>query len=114
MSQVLSGAESSTVTVPSSSTASSFDTTNFETTSNQNDVKPFFTPEPSNSLTCPTHCMCTCPQLGEINTNSNFMDELKKVDLDITLLPCARTAAYQLDLALKLCRRKKKELTANK
>ena len=38
------------------------------------------------------------------------MDELKKIDLDISLLPCARTAAYQLDLAIKLCRRKKKQL----
>ena len=29
----------------------------------------------------------------------------KKVDLGVSLLPCARTATYQLNLALKLCRK---------
>ena len=29
----------------------------------------------------------------------------KKVNLDVSLLPCARTATYQLSLALKLCRK---------
>ena len=53
------------------------------------------------AFTCPAYCTCSCPdvKIGENN-------DAKKVDLGITLLPCARTAAYQLDLAIKLCRKK--------
>ena len=57
----------------------------------------------SQELTCPAHCACACPQ---VSINSNNRNGVKKVDLDVTLLPCARTAAYQLDLAIKLCKRK--------
>ena len=51
---------------------------------------------------CPAHCACACP-----NPMKDIMDinETKRVDLDLTLLPCARTAAYQLDLALRLCKK---------
>ena len=52
--------------------------------------------------TCPAHCSCTCAQV----TVGGDSSAGKKVDLDISLLPCARTAAYQLDLAIKLCKRK--------
>ena len=52
--------------------------------------------------TCPAHCACTCSQVKLDETSSG----VKKVDLDISLLPCARTAVYQLDLAIKLCKRK--------
>ena len=57
----------------------------------------------SSDETCPSHCQCSCPQV-KINER---LDPSKKVNLDITLLPCARTAAYQLELAIKLCRKKK-------
>ena len=52
--------------------------------------------------TCPAHCACTCSQV-QIGSDTSAV---KTVDLDISLLPCARTAAYQLDLAIKLCKRK--------
>ena len=118
MSQVLSaGAGASTVALPnpnpSMTTESSSSGT---TTSNRNDVKPFFTTTTTDSSSadfsllnggsCPSHCMCTCPQITNFNSNND--DLTKKVDLDISLLPCARTAVYQLDLAIKLCRRKKR------
>ena len=51
---------------------------------------------------CPAHCACSCSQVKIDDTSSG----VKKVDLDISLLPCARTAVYQLDLAIKLCKRK--------
>ena len=123
MSQVLSaGAGASTVALPNpnpstttdSSTKLNFEKLNFDgmtTTSNRNDVKPFFTTTTDSSAdsllsgSCPSHCMCTCPQITNFSSND---DLTKKVDLDISLLPCARTAVYQLDLAIKLCRRKKR------
>ena len=52
--------------------------------------------------TCPAHCSCTCTQV----TVGSETSAVKNVDLDISLLPCARTAVYQLDLAIKLCKRK--------
>ena len=67
----------------------------FEVTESVNVAETF------ESKTCPSQCMCTCPQVTLGNQSG-----LKKVDLDISLLPCARTAAYQLDLAIKLCKRK--------
>ena len=50
---------------------------------------------------CPAHCACACPTMNEIMETG----ETKRVNLDLTLLPCARTAAYQLDLALRLCKK---------
>lgn len=57
-------------------------------------------------MTCPSYCTCSCPSKPLF---SSLGTDHKNVDVDITLLPCARTAAYQLDLAIKLCRRKKSQ-----
>ena len=85
-------------------------------------------------MTCPSTCTCSCPspnaeQLPNIpdseqvpvvmedqengkmpsiilqQVDPNDEDSKKKVNLDISLLPCARTATYQLSLALKLCKK---------
>lgn len=58
-------------------------------------------------MTCPSYCTCSCPSRPLFSSGTGSLTDPKNVDLDITLLPCARTAAYQLDLAIKLCRRKK-------
>ena len=53
--------------------------------------------------TCPAHCGCACPMNEIMETG-----ETKRVDLDLTLIPCARKAlrqTYQLDLALRLCKK---------
>ena len=118
MSQVLSaGAGASTVALPNPNPSMTTESSSsgITTTSNRNDVKPFFTTDSSadsllNGGSCPSHCMCTCPQITNFNSND---DLTKKVDLDISLLPCARTAVYQLDLAIKLCRRKKRNSNEN-
>ena len=119
MSQVLSaGAGASTVALPNPNPSMTTESSSsgITTTSNRNDVKPFFTTDSSddsllNGGSCPSHCMCTCPQITNFNSNND--DLTKKVDLDISLLPCARTAVYQLDLAIKLCRRKKRNSNEN-
>ena len=119
MSQVLSaGAGASTVALPNPNPSMTTDSSiGVTATSNRNDVKPFFTTTDSsaddsllNGGSCPSHCMCTCPQITNFSSND---DLTKKVDLDISLLPCARTAVYQLDLAIKLCRRKKRNSNEN-
>ncbi len=61
----------------------------------------------SNTRVCPAACSCTCPQ--DFNSPPSSTEVKKKIDLDLTLLPCSRTAAYQLDLAIKLCRRRRKK-----
>ena len=72
MSQVLSGAGASTVALPNPNPS----TTTPQTTSNLNDVKPFFqlsSTDPSNiGSTCPSHCMCSCPS---VNSNFEFNQE---------------------------------------
>lgn len=117
MSQVLSaGAGASTVALPNPNPSMTTDSSiGVTATSNRNDVKPFFTTTDSSAAdfqggSCPSHCMCTCPQITNFSSND---DLTKKVDLDISLLPCARTAVYQLDLAIKLCRRKKRNSNEN-
>jgi hypothetical protein len=84
-------------------------------------------------MTCPSTCTCSCPatnipladqdqnptqpdktgsdknvQMASIvleQVDPNDSGSNKKVNLDISLVPCARTATYQLNLALKLCRK---------
>jgi hypothetical protein len=85
-------------------------------------------------MTCPSTCTCSCPsanaeQLTNLpdsqqvpvvvedqesgkmpsivlhQVDPNDENSKKKVNLDIALLPCARTATYQLSLALKLCKK---------
>jgi hypothetical protein len=51
---------------------------------------------------CPATCTCTCPQ------GVALPQKTKKVDLAVTLMPCARSATYQLDLAIRLCKKRRK------
>ena len=75
--------------------------------------------------TCPSTCTCVCPSSTDSNVISFNEDQSKsaswtstsnhdmgdgtkkKLDLDISLYPCARSAGYQLNIALKMCKRKK-------
>ena len=69
------------------------------TTTQARPTRPMFTTSQKLEA-CPAHCACACPMKETFDVN-----ETKRVDLDLTLLPCARTAAYQLDLALRLCKK---------
>ena len=101
MASVLTGSPSSSRPELSRPESSSMSTSS-ETSNTFNDRFDLSSQPAQDMPTCPAHCACTCPQVN-INSNPSM---IKKVDLDVTLLPCARTAAYQLDLAIKLCKRK--------
>ena len=88
MSQVLSGAGASTVALPNLTPT----TISPQTTSNLNDVKPFFqlkNPTDSSNIgsTCPSHCMCSCPS---VNSNFEFNQDpsnLGDIKMQILLNP---------------------------
>ncbi len=63
--------------------------------------------------TCSAECTCVCPKhekasnVAEKRIDSNKDEDF---DVDISLYPCARSAGYRLNLAMKLCRRRRKML----
>lgn len=69
---------------------------------------------------CASPCMCVCPSARrhqavlpdkylwsnpEKKSQTTHKETLKRLGLDVSLYPCARSAAYQLSLAMKMCRR---------
>ncbi|XP_059078475.1 uncharacterized protein LOC131876945 [Tigriopus californicus] len=74
---------------------------------------------PLESNSCPSQCMCVCPGNVEPPQKQTSLwnqapepvlqasDPTAKINLGISMYPCSRSAAYQLNLALKLCRRKR-------
>ena len=61
---------------------------------------------------CPSHCECSCPGSAQVTmTQQNSLieppgnsNQAQKLNLGLTLVPCGRSAIYNLDLALNLCR----------
>ena len=73
------------------------------------------------SPSCPSTCMCVCPssssqknpwdrygspgqQTSDRKKDDKDGEDTRRVSVDLSLYPCARTAAYQLDIGLRLCR----------
>ena len=74
------------------------------------------------AMFCPSTCVCSCPN-AELKKTADAVEQNidtpksvgptsvdgnmpTKLNLDLTLVPCARTAIYSLELALKYCKRR--------
>jgi hypothetical protein len=94
-----------TCSCPSQSTAST-STTSTTTTTTTTPFEP--STDPSFAISEDRN-MYTWHELSSNDPENEQEEPEKELNLNLTLYPCARTSAYQLNLALRLCRRADEE-----